>query len=100
MTSAYPHGIDAERAAEYRRRGWWSEEMLADHVARCAAERPDRPAYVSPDASLTWAAYDAASSRLAGALLALGLEPFSRVAIQLPDAITVHVALLACEKAG
>ncbi|HYC82517.1 MAG TPA: hypothetical protein VEB65_12065, partial [Solirubrobacterales bacterium] len=65
MSSRYPNGIDAERAAEYRRRGWWSEQTLADHVARHAAERGDRHAYVSPDAALTWAEYDASSSRLA-----------------------------------
>ena len=29
----FPSGIDAERAAEYRRRGWWDTETLADHVA-------------------------------------------------------------------
>ncbi len=100
MESLYPSGIDARRAAEYHARGWWSERMLADHVFRHAAERGERAAYVSPDASLSWADYDLASARLAGALLGLGLDPGARVAIQLPDAITVHVALLACEKAG
>ncbi len=98
--SPYPNRIGPERAAEYRRRGWWSDLTLADHVARHAAERGDRPAFLAPPARLTWAEYDACSSRLAGALLELGLGAGGRVAIQLPDAITVHVALLACEKAG
>jgi len=96
----FPAGIDAERAAEYRRRGWWDTKTLADHVARHAAGRGHEPAYVTPDGVLTWRGYDACSDRLASALLALGAGRGDRVAIQLPDSASVHVALLACEKAG
>jgi acyl-CoA synthetase len=100
MIARYPSGVDEGRAADYRRSGSWGEEMLADHVAGHAAARPDARAYVTVDSALTWAEYDARSTRLAAALLGLGLGPGDRVGIQLPDAITVHVALLACEKAG
>jgi acyl-CoA synthetase len=96
----FPAGIDAERAAEYRRRGWWGRETLDDHVARHAAARGQEPAYITADGRLTWGGYDTCSSRLGCALLALGVERGERVAIVLPDAASVHVALLACEKAG
>jgi acyl-CoA synthetase len=96
----FPAGIDAERAAEYRRRGWWDRETLADHVARHAAARGQEPAYITADGRLTWGGYDACSDRLGCTLLALGVERCERVAIVLPDAASVHVALLACEKAG
>jgi acyl-CoA synthetase len=100
MNARYPSGIDEERAEAYRRSGHWGEEMLADHIAGHAAERPDDRAYVTDDGALTWAQYDACSTRLASVLRELGIDPADRVAIQLPDAITMHVALLACEKAG
>jgi len=96
----FPAGIDAGRAAEYRRRGWWDGETLADHVARHAANRGQQPAFITTDGRLTWGGYDASSDRLGCALLALGVGRGHRVAIQLPDAASVHVALLACEKAG
>jgi acyl-CoA synthetase len=96
----FPAGTDAERAAEYRRRGWWDRETLADHVARHAAGRGQEPAYITADGRLTWGGYGTCSDRLGCALLALGVERGERVAIVLPDAASVHVALLACEKAG
>jgi acyl-CoA synthetase len=96
----FPARIDAARAAEYRHRGWWSGQTLADHVARHAARKGSEPAYIMPSGRLTWSAYDTCSDRLGCALLALGIGRGDRVAIQLPDSGTVHVAFLACEKAG
>lgn len=98
--TAFPAGIDAGRAAEYRRRGWWGRETLADHVTRHVASRGSEAAYITAEGRLTWSGYDTCSDRLASALLASGVGRGERVAIQLPDSATVHVALLACEKAG
>ena len=96
----FPARIGAERAAAYRRCGWWGTETLADHVARHAASQGSRPAFITDKGRLTWSGYDSCAERLACALLALGIGRGERVAIQLPDSATVHVALLACEKAG
>ena len=96
----FPAQIGPERAAEYRRRGWWGTETLADHVTRHAASQGSRPAFITDVGRLTWSGYDSCAERLACALRALGIERGERVAIQLPDSATVHVALLACEKAG
>jgi acyl-CoA synthetase len=96
----FPAGIDAGRAAEYRRRGWWDRDTLADHVARHAASRGQGPAFITTDGQLAWSSYDTCSDRLGCVLLALGISRGDRAAIQLPDSASVHVALLACEKAG
>jgi acyl-CoA synthetase len=74
--------------------------MLADHVASHAAAHGDEPAFITPGGRLSWQRYDACSNRLAAALLGAGVEVGDRVAIQLPDSASVHVAYLGCEKAG
>src|SRR6266481_9930157 len=58
------------------------------------------PALISAEGSWSWRDLDAASVRLAGNLLELGLEPGDRVASLMPnrDALVIHY--LACLKAG
>lgn len=73
---------------------------IATRVRALAGATPDAIAYATPDAQLTWAGYDAATDRLAAALCGLGLAPGERVGVVLPDGIDVHVAFVACEKAG
>jgi acyl-CoA synthetase len=81
---------------------------MADFVARHAASRPDRPAYVLADAAgddaadpvLTWAQYHQRSTLLAAVLAQAGLQPGDRLAVMLPDGATVHALFLAAEKAG
>ena len=87
-------------AARYRAEGWWGDETLADYVARHARSRPSAIAFVGDAGPVTWARYEEASDRIAGALRGIGLEPGARVAVVLPDGPTVHAAFLANEKAG
>ncbi len=94
-----PHP-DPELAAAYRAAGWWGDDTLAACVARHRAARPDGPAFVESTGRLTWADYDDRSTALAAGLVAAGIAPGDLVAVQLPDTATVHVAFLACEKAG
>jgi acyl-CoA synthetase len=91
---------DPALAAAYRARGWWSDIRHADRVRRLAAERPDAAAYVTETARFTWRAYDAASDRIAAALIGLGFQRADRVAVVLPDGPAVHAALVGIEKAG
>jgi len=58
------------------------------------------PALASADGNWSWRDLDAASVRLAGNLLGLGLKPGDRVASLMPnrDALVIHY--LACLKAG
>ncbi|MBO2456893.1 class I adenylate-forming enzyme family protein [Actinomadura violacea] len=96
MTSPF----DRETVSAYRAAGWWGTETVADHVRRHAALRPGDAAYVTPDATLSWADYDEHSTRLAGHLAALGAAPGERVAALLPDGPAWHVTAVAAEKAG
>lgn len=97
---AFWQRISPELQAEYRTRGWWSDQTLADHVAGHASERPGEPAFTTIDGGLTWSQYDATSDTLGQLLVDVGLEPGDRVAIRLPDTPSYHVAQLGCEKAG
>jgi acyl-CoA synthetase len=89
---------------EYVAAGWWGTETLGDVVAGHATSRPSRPAYIVMDdatpRALSWAQYHERSSRLAAVFVQAGLSPGSRLGVVLPDGATVHVVLLAAEKAG
>lgn len=92
--------VDPALAAEYRSHGWWSDITLADRVRKLAVERPGDAAFITATARFTWADYNTASDRVAGALIALGFERGDRVAVVLPDGPAVHAALVGVEKAG
>jgi acyl-CoA synthetase len=86
--------------AEYTAKGWWTDESIAELVARNANTEPDGYCFLAPDCRLTWREYDRLSSRLAAGLVDAGCEPGTYLAIVLPDGALVHVAFLAAEKAG
>ncbi len=90
----------AADAARHRAAGHWREETVGAHVRRAAAARPDAPALVTATTRLSWAQYDAAADRLAGQLVAAGLQRGAHLAVLLPDGPTAHVAYLAAERAG
>ncbi|HEU5359416.1 MAG TPA: hypothetical protein VFU45_09865, partial [Gemmatimonadales bacterium] len=46
--------VPAERAREYRRRGWWLPERVDWLALRAAAERPEATAVVAPGGRLTY----------------------------------------------
>jgi acyl-CoA synthetase len=75
-------------------------KTLADLIGERAAETPERAAYLTGDARLSWAEYDALSQRLARLLLSLGFERGERVAVLLPDGPGIHITYLGVEKAG
>ncbi len=90
----------SELAREYRARGWWRDETLADDISRHAAARPDDAAFITENDRISWRDYADASERLAGVLVAAGFERGERVAVQLPDTAAVHIAFVGLEKAG
>ncbi|MEP9360419.1 class I adenylate-forming enzyme family protein [Sphingomonas sp. KR3-1] len=91
---------DPEAAARYRAAGWWSDRALSDRVAELAATRPEQSAWITPEGSFTWGAYDRAAWHIAALIAAKGLAPGARVAVLLPDGPAVHAALLGVERAG
>ncbi|MCR1784328.1 acyl--CoA ligase [Nocardioides carbamazepini] len=92
--------IDPQLAAEYRRQGWWSDDTVSAAVARNAVRWPERPAWTSEGASLSWARFDAEATALARVLAGAGVGTGDRVAVCMPDGIEIHVAFVAIERLG
>jgi acyl-CoA synthetase len=88
---------DVER---YRAEGEWGAGTLSDLVAANAAEHGGAPALIGDGGALTWGRYDELGTELARLLAGAGFEPGAPLAVLLPDGPSVHVAYLACERAG
>jgi crotonobetaine/carnitine-CoA ligase len=75
---------------------------LATLVRRAAARWPDKAAWIFDETgeSLTFADVDSRSTRLAGVLLGLGLDPGERVAVMLPNTPEFPLLWLALAKIG
>jgi long-chain acyl-CoA synthetase len=76
------------------------EVTLTAHLRHWARERPDRPAFVLGDRTLTYAELDEQSDRLAAFLVADGVRPGDRVAVFLPNSLEFALAFSAVLKAG
>ncbi|WP_145498897.1 AMP-binding protein [Streptomyces sp. CFMR 7] len=80
-----------DRAAEYRRRGWWRSETFLDDLHRQARERPHHLAIAgrriaeSRTDTLTYAELNRLTDRFALTLLELGVQRGDFVAVQLPN---------------
>jgi len=74
--------------------------LLTEILAENAARFPERDAVAVGDRRLTYAALDAASSRVASALAARGVRRGDRVALDLHKSIESVVALYGIMKAG
>ncbi|MEE3328634.1 MAG: class I adenylate-forming enzyme family protein [Myxococcota bacterium] len=76
-------------------------KALANYVSHWARTCPSKTAYLGGSTPLSWADYESASEDLAQRLRGeLALSRGDRVAVLLPDGPEVHIALVACEKAG
>src|SRR4051812_19099444 len=92
--------VDPADAARFRANGWWGDMTVSDHVRAHVITQGDKVAYVTPDHSLTYRQLDAASDRVAAALVSTGAEPGDRVAVMLPDGPTIHAVFIGAERAG
>ncbi len=74
---------------------------ISSLVALHAQEHPDGSAFIegSTGAQLTWREYDASATSIASAL-ATRYARDERIALQIPSEIAMHIAMLACERAG
>jgi acyl-CoA synthetase len=77
-----------------------ADRMLAAIVAAHADAMPERPALIADGQTTSWRQYRDRSDTLAAIMVDCGIARGERVALLLPDGHEVHVALLACEKAG
>ncbi|WP_328973722.1 non-ribosomal peptide synthetase [Streptomyces sp. NBC_00239] len=76
------------------------EGGLLEAMGRQVRERPDAPAVIGEDETLTYRELDTRSNRLAHWLADRGVRPESLVAVCLPRTVNLMVALLAVLKAG
>ncbi|MCX2182015.1 AMP-binding protein [Streptomyces sp. SKN60] len=92
--------VPAERAEEYRRRGWWRPELVTDVALAASAAHPDRCAVVDGGDRLTYGelatAVDTAAARLRG----LGIGRGDHVLVQLPNGLEYVVTTLALIRLG
>jgi cyclohexanecarboxylate-CoA ligase len=85
---------------EYIARGWWADDTLAKWLSRHAAERPDAPAVVFRDKTLTWQKLKESVLRTAAGLSARGVSPGDVVAVQLPNTPEFLVSYFAITRLG
>ncbi|PTR31160.1 acyl-CoA synthetase (AMP-forming)/AMP-acid ligase II [Rhodococcus sp. OK519] len=71
---------------------------ISELVRHWALTIGERIAFITPDARISWASYDATTDRIASALAAVGEE--SAVAVYLPDTMVFHAALCAAYRTG
>ncbi len=75
-------------------------ESLADNLIAAARRHPERPALRLDGTAITYAELDEATARVAGRLLAGGLEPGDRVGSMLPNVPEFAIAYYGVLRAG
>jgi long-chain acyl-CoA synthetase len=75
-------------------------ESLADNLIAAARRHPERPALRLDETVITYAELDEATARVAGLLLARGLEPRDRVGVTLPNVPEFAIAYYGVLRAG
>ncbi|NUS16743.1 MAG: AMP-binding protein [Streptomyces sp.] len=95
-----------ERAARYRRRGWWRDETFLDDLRRQARKRPHKLAIAgrrladSRTDTLDYEELVRLTDRFAGALLELDVQRGDFVAVQLPNRWEMVPLMFACMRVG
>jgi len=90
----------ADRAAEYRRAGYWRGVPLDTLLRDAASKWPDKPAVVDATGSYTFAQLDALADRTATGLADRGIAPGDRLLLQLANSREFAVAVFALLRAG
>ena len=90
----------ADRAAEYRRVGYWRGVPLDTLLRDAASNWPDKPAVVDATGSYTFAELDALADRTATGLAGRGIAPGDRLLLQLANSREFAVAVFALLRAG
>ena len=90
----------ADRAAEYRRVGYWRGVPLDRLLRDAASNWPDKPAVIDATGSYTFAELDALADRTATGLADRGIAPGDRLLLQLANSREFAVAVFALLRAG
>lgn len=74
--------------------------QIGSLISRAARQFKDAPCLSEGERTISFGEFDAATSRLGNALLALGLEPGDRVGVMLPNSIDCLMAYYALARCG
>lgn len=89
------------REDEYRRAGYWTDDLLTDGILAMSAQRPgDRPALTDDVHALSHAQLAGAVGRFAGILQQWRIGHGDRVVVQLPNGAAFVVLVLALWRLG
>lgn len=89
-----------EMIAEFKRDGYWTDEIFSDFWIRNAKELKDREALVDSKYRVTWGQAKDLIDALALAWVKLGIAKDARVIIQAPNSVYGFLARVASERAG
>jgi mycobactin salicyl-AMP ligase len=90
----------ADRAAQYRQAGYWTDRPLDSILSDAATRWPNRTAVIDPTVSYTFAELDARADRIAAALAHRGIARGDRMLLQLPNTCDFAVAVFGVLRAG
>ncbi|MBP9560444.1 MAG: AMP-binding protein, partial [Syntrophorhabdaceae bacterium] len=89
-----------EMIDEFRRDGYWTDEVFTDFWERNAKELGDREALVDSKYRVTWKQAWRLLNNLAYAWVKLGIPKDSRIIIQAPNSVYGFIARIAADRAG
>ena len=89
-----------EDAEKYTRFRWWPELTFGDVLDKAADSCPHKEAFVDDKSRLTFLQARQNVDRLAISMMALGIEPLTRVLVQMPNWNEFVYAYLSLQKIG
>ncbi|WAH56298.1 (2,3-dihydroxybenzoyl)adenylate synthase [Pseudomonas silvicola] len=87
-------------AAHYRAQGYWLDRPMTDILADQVQARPEAPAIICGERTLSYAELDRQSSHLAAHLHSAGLRRHDTALVQLPNVAEFYVSFFALLKLG
>lgn len=85
---------------EFKRDGYWTDQVFSDFWERNAREYGDREALVDSRYRVTWGEAWKLLNNLACAWVSMGIPRDSRIIIQAPNSVYGFIARIAAERAG
>jgi acyl-CoA synthetase len=102
--------VPAERIADFKKKGWWSETRIDDLFEKNVREKTDREACVDPincmdivgrePRRLSWWQLEDLVSRYTAVFTSHGLRKDDALVVQLPNTVDLPAVYLACARLG
>lgn len=102
--------VPAERIADFKKKGWWSETRIDDLFEKNVREKTDREACIDPincmdivgrePRRLSWWQLEDLVSRYTAVFTSHGLRKDDALVVQLPNTVDLPAVYLACARLG